>query len=171
MKKLLVVLAALGAGLSVATYRLSAPPHIPSDEFVTQPMEYGSIAETVSASATLQPRDAVAVGTELAGRVVQVFADLHQTVAAGQPLLQLDDRLARLRVEQAQVAVELARTDVKRAEAARDAAGVGLRRARELVDRVGLKSDVDQAEVQVKAAEAAVAVAEVRVREAQVGLA
>ena len=50
-----------------------------SDEFVTQPVEFGTIAETVSASAALQPRDAVPVGTELAGRVVQVFADLHQT--------------------------------------------------------------------------------------------
>jgi HlyD family secretion protein len=170
MKKLLVVLAVLGAGLSVAAYRLSGPRPVPSDEFATQPIEFGTIAETVSASATLQPRDAVAVGTDLAGRVVQVVAELHQAVTAGQPLLQLDDRLARLRVEQAQVAVELARADVKRAEAGRDAAGVGLRRGRELVDRVGMKSDVDQAEAQLKAAEAAVAVAEVKVREAQVGL-
>ena len=126
MKKLLVALAVVGAGLSVAAYRLSAPSPVPTDDFVTQPVEYGAISETISASATLQPRDAVAVGTDLAGRVVKVFADLHQMVKLGQPLLQLDDRIARLRVEQAQVAIELARSDVVRAEAGREAARVGL---------------------------------------------
>jgi HlyD family secretion protein len=134
---------------------------------VWQPVEYGTITETVSATGVLHPCEAVAVGTELAGRVAEVLVDLNQAVKAGQPLARLDDRLARLRLRQAQVAVDLAKADVGRAEAARDAAKVGLQRARELLDKAGLQRDVDQAEAQFKAAEATVAVAQVKVQEAE----
>jgi HlyD family secretion protein len=170
VKKLLFVLIVIGAGLGLAAYRLQTPRASQPDGSVWEPMAYGTLTESVSATGALQPRDAVAVGTEQAGRVAEVLTDLQQTVAKDQPLIRLDDRLARLRVRQAEVAVELGKADVARAEAGRGAARIGLQRARDLLGRVGMQRDVDLADAQLKAAEAAVGVAQVRVQEAEAAL-
>lgn len=160
-------LVVIAAGLALAAYRHQGPRPVADDGAVWEPMAYGSLTDSVSATGVLQPRDAVAVGTEQAGRVIEVLADLHQSVAKDQPLLRLDDKLARLRKRQAEVAVSLASADVGRAEAGREAARIGVQRAKELLDRVGMQRDLDQAEAQLKAAEAAVEVARVRVQEAE----
>jgi HlyD family secretion protein len=160
----------IAAGLGLAAYRHQVPRPAVDDGSVWEPMAYGSLTDSVSATGVLQPRDAVAVGTEQAGRVIEVLADLHQMVAKDQPLLRLDDKLANLRRRQAEVAVALATADVGRAEAGRDAARIGVQRAKELLDRVGMQKDLDQAEAQLKAAEAGVEVARVRVQEAEAAL-
>src|SRR5436309_10066240 len=65
-------------------------------------VEYGPLAEVVSATGVLQPRDVCVVGTELSGRVVAVLADFNQVVEEGEVLLRLDDRPARDRLRQAE---------------------------------------------------------------------
>jgi RND family efflux transporter MFP subunit len=166
----LVALAVTTAGLGLAAYRHQVPRPVADDGTVWEPMAFGSLTDAVSATGVLQPREAVAVGTEQAGRVIEVLADLHQSVRKDQPLLRLDDKLARLRHRQAEVAVALASADVVRAEAGRDAARIGVQRAKELLDRVGMQRDLDQAEAQLKAADATVDVARVRVQEAEAAL-
>jgi HlyD family secretion protein len=160
----------ISALLGLAAYRHHTPRPAADDGAIWEPMAYGSLTDSVSATGVLQPRDAVAVGTEQAGRVVEVLADLHQTVAKDQPLLRLDDKFAKLRLRQAEVAVALASADVGRVEAVRDAARIGVQRAKELLDRVGMQKDLDQAEAQLKAAEAGIEVARVRVHEAEAAL-
>jgi len=165
-----IALAIIAAVLGLAAYRHQTPRPVADDGSVWEPMAYGALTDSVSATGVLQPRDAVAVGTEQAGRVIEVLADLHQSVGKDQPLLRLDDKFAKLRQRQAEVAVALASADVVRAEAGRDAARIAVQRAKELLDRVGMQRDLDQAEAQLKAAEAAVEVARVRVQEAQASL-
>src|SRR4051812_38501584 len=168
VKRLLAVLALFAAALTAGAvyWRHSAAKPV-ADGAVWQPMEYGSILETVSATGVLQPRDAVAVGTELAGKVAEVLVDIPQAVEKDQPLVRMDDRLARLRVKQAEVAVELAKADVARAQAGRDAANVAVQRADEQLKAGGLQRDKDMAEAALKSAEAAIHVAEVKVHEAE----
>jgi HlyD family secretion protein len=171
LKKLLSAIVLLAALLAVGAYyweRSSAKPA--ADGSVWQLMEYGSITEAVSATGVLRPREAAAVGTELAGRVAAVLVDVPATVLADQPLLQMDDRLARLRVKQAETAVELAKADVGRAEAARDAAKVAVGRAQDLLKAGGQQRDVDLADAALKSAAATVHVAEVKVQEAEAAL-
>jgi HlyD family secretion protein len=170
VKKLLLLLFVMAAGLGLAAYQLQGPHAPPPDGSVWEPMAHGTMVESVSATGALQPRDAVAVGTEQSGRVVEVLTDLHQAVTKDQPLARLDDRLARLRLQQALVAVQLAQADVARAEAGRDAATVAVARAKELLSRVGMQRDVDQAEAQLKVAEATVGAAKVKVQEAEAAL-
>jgi HlyD family secretion protein len=171
VKKLFVVIALLALALAGLAYRWqhntakSAP-----DGSVWQPIEYGSITETVSATGVLQPRDAVAVGTELAGKIAAVLVDVPANVEKDQPLLQMDDRVARLRAKQAAVAVELAKADVGRAEAARDAAQVAVHRANDLLKAGGQQRDVDMADAALRSAEAAIHVARVKVQEAEAAL-
>jgi HlyD family secretion protein len=156
------------AGGAYSWQHLNAKP--PADGSVWQPMEYGAITESVAASGLVHPQEVVAVGSELAGRVAEVLVDVPAATEKDQPLLRMDDRMARLRLKQAQAAVELAKADVGRAEAARDAAKVAVDRASDLLKAGGLRRDVDVAEAALKSAEAAVHVAAVKVQEAEAAL-
>jgi HlyD family secretion protein len=116
------------------------------------------------------PRDVSAVGSLLSGEVVKIYpeAELDRVVHEGQPLLQLDDREAKLKLEHAQIAVKLAQSDVTRAQESQHAAEVALDYERQLLKNiVGSKGKVEQAEAVVKAAEAAVNTAKVKVEEAE----
>jgi HlyD family secretion protein len=171
VKKLLGIIALLAVALAVGAYywqRGTVKPN--GDSAGWQPIEYGSITETVSATGVLQPREVVAVGTELAGRVAEVLVDVGAAVEKDQPLARMDDRLARLRVKQAEVAVELAKADVGRAEAARDAAKIAVHRANDLLKAGGQQRDVDMADAALRSAEAVVHVASVKVQEADAAL-
>jgi hypothetical protein len=118
----------------------------------------------------LQPQEIIAVGSELSGRVIEMYpaACVNQTVPLGEPLLKLDDRLELMKLEQARSAVRLALANVQAAEASREAAALRVARLREVPHDVGLRRELDEAEMQLKAAEATVAAARVRVEEAQI---
>ncbi len=171
MKKWIAIVVTAAAVAAAVAFRPNGGHKALPDGSAWQPMEFGTIADIVSATGVLQPRDTVAVGTEQAGRVVDVSADIGSVVERDQPLLRLDDHLARLRVGQAEAAVDLARADVVRAETGREAAQTAVRRAQELLEKAGgSQRDVDQAEAGLKAAAAAVGVAQARVREAEAAL-
>jgi HlyD family secretion protein len=171
VKKLLATIALLAAALTagVISWQRGAAKPV-SDKGGWQPIEYGSITETVSATGVLQPREVVVVGTELAGRVAEVLVDIGAAVEKDQPLARMDDRLARLRVKQAEVAVELAKADVGRAEAARDAAKIAVHRANDLLSAGGQQRDVDMADAALRSADAVVHVSGVKVQEAEAAL-
>jgi HlyD family secretion protein len=168
MKKLLVLLILLMLGLAAGAWWFS-PTRRESGEpqYSLAAAEYGALVETVSATAALQPLEVFPVGTELAGKVVEVAADFNQTVSEGDLLLRLDDRAARQKLRQAETAVQLAKASVEQARAQQEAADATVARLRKLPDNVSMRKDLDAAEAQAKAAKAAVDVAEVHVREAE----
>jgi HlyD family secretion protein len=170
MKKLLILLVLLMLGLAAGAWWFS-PSRRESGEpsFSLAAAEYGTLVETVSATAALQPQEVFPVGTESAGKVVEVDADFNQMVSEGDLLLRLDDRAARHKLRQADTAVELAKASVEQARAQQEAAEKTVARLRKLSDDVSLRKDLDAAEAQLKAAKATVDVAEVRVREAEDG--
>jgi HlyD family secretion protein len=169
VKKLLFLLLLIAASLATASYWIvrSREPASEADQYTLAPAEYGRIAEVVSATGLVQAKDVYPVGTELAGKVVEVLADFNQVVKEGEVLLRLDDRVARQRLKQAEVAVELARVSVKQAEANRDAAATALQRVRELSPEVRRQTDIDVAESQLRVAETGCEAARVRVRESE----
>jgi membrane fusion protein (multidrug efflux system) len=61
--------------------------------------------------------DQVAVSTRVAGIVEKVFVSDNQAVNAGQPLVRLDDRDPRARLEQALAQVDLGQANIAQAEA------------------------------------------------------
>ncbi len=172
MKKLLVTLVLLGVILTAGTYWYSQVRSraVGDESFTLIPVEWGTLTETVSATGILQPQEIIAVGCELSGRVVEFYsnAEINQLVQEGDPLLKLDDRLALIKLEQARTAVRLALANVQMAEAARDAAALRVVRLREVPQDVGLRKELDEAEMQLKSADAAVVAAKVKVEEAQV---
>jgi HlyD family secretion protein len=167
VKKLIVLLLIVGAGLALAALRPSPAP--PGDAGTAESLEFGSIAETVSAAGAVQPRDGVAVGSDAAGRIVRVFAEVGHVVKVNDALAQFDDRLAQVRLQQARLAVELAQAEMARAHAGRDAAALGLQRARETHVQLNTPAprDAESAELTLRGAEAGLKAAGLRVREAQ----
>ena len=165
MKKLLALLLLIGLALAgVAWWLNQKNQHGPeASEYTTLPVEHGAIRDVVSATGLVQPRLTFPVGTDLAGKVVAVLADYNQTVAEGDVLLRLDDRMARQRLDEARVGV-------RQAEATLDTAQKTAQRVRNISPEVRSQWDVELAESQVRRAQAAVEAAQVKVREAELGL-
>ena len=61
----------------------------------------GYIAETVTATGTIQPVDTVAVGTQISGTVYKLYADMNDNVKGGQLLAEIDPTLVQATLDQA----------------------------------------------------------------------
>ncbi|HXG10381.1 MAG TPA: efflux RND transporter periplasmic adaptor subunit [Gemmataceae bacterium] len=167
MKKLLLTLVLLTLGLAGGAYWLSHKrPANGEDLFTFASVEFGSIAETVGGSGVLQPREVLAIFTEVPGRVVEINADFNDEVQSGDVLCRLDDRMARRKLAQAEVVVKQAAADLERAKAAREAAQVRVDRLSKLDPEIRVQKEFDEAQYLLKAAEAAVKAAEAKLEEA-----
>jgi HlyD family secretion protein len=172
LKKLLITLVLIGIALVGAAYWLNRSPSSASaaEAFTLGSIQYGDMLETVSATGILQPHEVTAVGSELSGKVVEIYpnAEVNRQVDEGEALLKLDDRLAAIKLDQAKTAIRLAQADVERAQAARDGAKLRVSKITELLTKeVGFQKDLDEANTLLKTAEASVRAAEVRVDEAR----
>jgi HlyD family secretion protein len=172
VKKILTFLVLMGVVLAAGAYWLNSPlsGSEGAQEYILTPIDWGTIRETVSASGLLQPKEAIAVGSELSGRVVKIYPTAHvnNVVQPGEPLLKLDDRIAQQRLEQANVAVRMSQADLARAEALREAAQSELSAQLELHQKeLASKYAVERARAQVRAAEAALETAQVKIDEAR----
>lgn len=106
----------------------------------------------------------VSIGVRVAGRIDRYFIEEGQTVAQGDPLVQLDDRDYRAAVGRAEASLELARANLELADAE-------LRRGRSL-RQSGVISDqeIDILENKAAVAKAAVAQLEAELQSARVNL-
>jgi membrane fusion protein (multidrug efflux system) len=133
---LVVIVAVLGAGALLLTGRGPGGTPTPSPTLPPIPA-----ATTVTADARVVPRTRVELTAPGAGgRVTQVLVAEGDRVAAGDPLLALDDRLAqtdvtaaRAAVASASAAADQAKAAVKEADAAITAADAGVSEAQAAV--------------------------------------
>jgi HlyD family secretion protein len=171
VKKLLFLLIGIGLALTGGAWWWKGrhDTGVEPEAYTFAAVEHGPLAEVVSATGVLQPRDVYVVGSEMSGKVVAVLADFNQMVEEGDPLLRLDDRPARDRLRQAEVAVEGAHAGVKQAQAAHDTARRALERERKRAPEVRQQAILDAIEGQLRTAEAVVETAQVKVREAEEG--
>jgi HlyD family secretion protein len=73
------------------------PPEI---VLATEKPHYGYIANTVTATGTIQPVDTVAVGTQVSGTISKVYADFNSIVKKGQLLAELDKTILNAQAQQ-----------------------------------------------------------------------
>lgn len=78
----------------------------------TEHPTYGTIANTVTATGTLQPVDTVAVGAQVSGTILKVYADFNSTVKKGQLLAQLDKSLLQAQVDQINANLQQAKSNL-----------------------------------------------------------
>ena len=125
----------------------------------------GDSARIMALTGSFTARRAAALSPRLSGLVARVAVDAGDRVAAGQPLVELDDELARLEVRRAQAVLEEQRVALDEAERLRD-------EARRLGrDRVLPETEVDAREAAAVRARAALSRAEAELATAQARLA
>ena len=87
----------------------SKPAGPPPREVKVTPAVERSVARTVAATGTLAADDQVVLGTKVAGRLAEIAVDLGTRVKRGQVVGKLDQSDFKLRVEQAEAALQQAR--------------------------------------------------------------
>jgi RND family efflux transporter MFP subunit len=103
---LLVALAGCGGDQSATAVIENSPP--PRQVKIARAVE-AKVARAVSATGTLAAEDQVVLGTKVIGRLGEISVDLGSRVRKGQPIARIDPSDYRLRVDQAEAALQQAR--------------------------------------------------------------
>ena len=143
--------------------------------FITAPVERGSIATLVKASGTVEAVVSVDVSSQLSGRIAQVFVNFNDTVRAGQPIAQIDPEIFAARVSESRAALNVGTATAHVQKAAVERAKVAVLNAeRELQRQLelartgsGIGRDLDQTRAQRAIAEAEQHMAEANLENAQ----
>lgn len=132
--------------------------------FKTVALERGAIVQTVIANGALGAVQTVAVGSEVSGKIVELFADYNSSVTNGQVLARLDASTYERQVEQAEAELQSAKASLKLAEA-------NFKRAKELraLELVS-QADYDQAEATMAQAQASLQVRQASLSKVRVDL-
>ncbi len=172
MKKVLLFLLFAGAVLAgiLVWSHFSQNASLTEKSLTFAGIQFGNMADVVSATGVIQPREIFVVSTEVPGIVKEPLAHVNDTVLEGAVLANVDDAKFQLKVEEADNGVRTAQAALMQTEAALAASEIGLKTQIDLAAKGGFRSERDQAEAQTRAARAGVKVAEARLRVAQTGL-
>lgn len=164
----IVVIIALGGGGLWYWWASGAPPI----HYKTALVNRGPITAIVTATGTINPVVSVQVGSQVSGKVAQLFADFNSKVARGQILAQIDQKPFKARLSQARAAVKSARGNLAKAKV------LAIQRKREFDRMAALRpqafvsqADVDLAETNYRDASANVEVLQAQLDQAQAVLA
>jgi len=75
-------------------------------DFVFETVTRDRIATSIEATGTVEAVETVDVGSEVSGLIAKVFVNFNDSVAAGQPLAELDRAGFKARVDEARVALK-----------------------------------------------------------------
>ncbi len=129
--KLIAAALALLAVGAFAWSRARAANHPPA-AFATTPLVRGDIGLTITATGKLAPTNEVTVGSELSGTVLEVYVDINDRVAKGQPLAKLDTTKLAQQTESSRANLRVAQASVAQSEATVRETDATLKRLREL---------------------------------------
>lgn len=165
----LLVLLALSAGLFFGYRHFWQRP--PAVTYQTVPLARGKVTARVTASGTLSPLVTVEVGSQVSGRIAELFVDFNSPVKEGQILAKIDPQLFQAAVEQARANHSAAQGSLAKARANETNAKKNLERMRELAARELIaEADLDIAEAQAISASADVQAARGSVEQTRASL-
>jgi HlyD family secretion protein len=147
--------------------------------YVTETVERGSVATTVTATGTVNPVTTVQVGTYVSGPIHALYVDYNSPVTKGQLVAKIDQAPFLVKVHEAEANLANARAKVEKDRADLDFKKLTLNRNRELrVNNLIAQNDVDtaknnydQAVAQLDLDKAGVQQAEAALEEARINLA
>jgi HlyD family secretion protein len=159
----------LTGGGGIWHWLTSGPPPV---QYKTALVDRGPITAIVTATGSINPVVSVQVGSQVSGKVSQLFADFNSRVKKGQVLAQIDQKPFKARLSQARAAVKsakgnLARADVLTAQRKREFERLAALRPQAFVSQ----ADVDLAETAYREAAANVEVLQAQLDQAQAALA
>lgn len=164
-----IALIMLTGGGGLWYWLASGPPPV---QYKTALVDRGPITAIVTATGTINPVVSVQVGSQVSGKVSQLFADFNSRVKKGQVLAQIDQKPFKARLSQARAAVKSAKANLARAKV------LATQRKREFERLAALRpqafvsqADVDLAETNYREATANVEVLQAQLDQAQAALA
>ena len=164
----IVIVVAVGGGGLWYWWTSGTPPI----QYKTVLVDRGPITAVVTATGTINPVVSVQVGSQVSGKVAQLFADFNAKVLKGQVLAQIDQKPFKARLSQARAAVKSAKGNLGKATV------MATQRKREFDRMVSLRpqafvsqADVDLAETNYRDAAANVEVLHAQLDQAQAVLA
>lgn len=166
-------------GVAFWTRERSAAKSAPAFRFETATADRGAIRAKVTATGTVNPIVTVQVGAQVSGTIQALGADFNSVVKPGQMMAQIDPRLFKAAVQQAEANLLSAKANVLQAQAQLGNSRKQAMRNRSLLaDKLVAQQDVDTTDTaaaanaaQLKAAEAGAAQAEAALLIAKTNLA
>jgi HlyD family secretion protein len=168
LRRALVALASVSvvgaaAWFGVTRWTAEDPP-----TYATIEVRRGDVVQAVTASGTLSPVVQVDVGSQVSGRVKELFADYNDEVTKGQVIARIDPQVFESEVAQAQARLASARADLSRLEAMAANARAQYDRVAGLVASGAVaRADVETAAADRNSAVAQVTGARAKITEAQ----
>src|SRR4051812_2380533 len=137
----IVTLAVLSAAVfGVLWYRKTHKVVTP--KYVTAAVDRGRVASKVTATGTLSARVTVQVGSQVSGRLQDIFVDFNSTVKKGQVIAKIDPRLFEAALEKSQASYAQAAGQLAKAKVNVQQAERNLERSKKLRAE-GLLGDAD----------------------------
>ncbi len=128
-----------------------------SVEYQTAPAEISNVVSRVSTSGSLQAVVTVEVGSQVSGRIQELYADFNSPVKKGERIAKIDPALFQAAVVQSEANVAAARANVTRLTVAAEDADRQARRASEVYEqRLISETERDTAVANARAAHASV---------------
>ena len=132
--------------------------------YKTRAADQGDIVRTISANGTLTPLELVDIGTQISGRVIELFADFNDQVKTGQILAKLDPALLNAQLRQSEA-------NLKSTQTALSVAINKANRSRNLIEKGFLsKEAMDEVKELLDSARAQVIVSQAQVARDQANL-
>jgi HlyD family secretion protein len=149
---------ALGA-LAVAVGLGGCKGGKPAVQWETAAVDRGRIVARVTATGTLSALVTVQVGSQVSGRIQQLFADFNSPVKKGQLIAKIDPQLFQASLEQARANHAAAQGNLEKAKVQAAQAEIDFRRQSNLAERkLVAQADFDNAKTNLMAAKAQIAV-------------
>ena len=169
MKKtifLVIALTILGAGYWYFSHNTTS-----EKKFITTKLSKSDITEMVSASGTINPISNIDVGTQVSGRIQNIYVDYNSLVKKGQLLAEIDPASFESNVAKEKANLDVAKAQVMSAEASRDYYKKHLARISKLnKQNYSADKELDEAQKNYDTAVANVALYKAQVEQAQAAL-
>ena len=104
----IAIILVAAAVIAVWIFRERSPQIV----LATEKPHTGYIANTVTATGTVQPVDTVAVGTQVSGNISKVYVDFNSKVKKGQLLAELDKTILNAQVQQIVSSIQQAQSQL-----------------------------------------------------------
>ena len=137
-------------------------------QYVSEPIEKRTITQIVEATGTIQPLNTVEIGSQVSGRIEEIYVDYNSEVTKGQLLAQIDTSLFEAQLQQSLANINNAQAALAQNKAVLDYDTKTYKRYKNLYDRnLVSKNDLDSAESAYRSDIAKVHAAQAQIMQAQ----
>jgi len=170
-KKFIFIIAAIIIAAAVIAYLLIGKPGsqaASASAYLTAPAGKGSLNSVVTTTGAIQPQKTATIGSEVSGKVKNIFVDFNSKVKAGQLLAEIDPEPFVLKIDESKLSKKSAELAANQSKLDFETARKNNERTKQLFDQgVVSDSDKENADVLLRKAELDLSSAKLKVEQIQ----